>query len=128
MRQLLSAKRYLSHKTCTTWVRIQSNRLHWLLVILLAGPFFMVHAQAELIPVLNGQAVYDTGRNITWLANTNLAATEKFGVAIPEPGYMNLTKTLEWLDAMNESNYLTTLGDCRLPWFPITAARLTRVA
>ena len=38
-------------------------------------------ANAALVSRLNGQAIYDTDLNITWLADANLAATDSFGVA-----------------------------------------------
>ena len=42
---------------------------------------FSITAEAALVSRLNGQAVYDTDLNITWLADANLAASNTFGLA-----------------------------------------------
>jgi len=34
-------------------------------------------ADAALVAAANGDAVYDTARNVTWFGNANLAATQK---------------------------------------------------
>jgi len=70
---------------------------------------------AALLSRLGGQAVYDTDRNITWLANANLAASNTFGVTgIAVNGTMTWAKANEWIAAMNSANYLG-VNDWRLP-------------
>lgn len=70
---------------------------------------------ATLVPRLDGQAVYDIDRNITWLANANLAATNTFGVSgIGPGGYMTWFTAHNWIDAVNAANYLG-FNDWRLP-------------
>jgi len=70
---------------------------------------------AALLSRLGGQAVYDTDRNITWLANANLAASNTLGVTgINGNGTMNWAKANEWIAAMNSANYLG-VNDWRLP-------------
>lgn len=89
-------------------------------------------AQAALVASVDGQTVYDTGLNITWLANGNLAASNTFGLATdvdlgPIPGVNTLGGSyiysdgnmtwggaLKWIAAMNASNYLG-FNDWRLP-------------
>jgi len=67
---------------------------------------------------LGGQAVYDTDRNITWLADANLAASNTFGVGgIREDGVMNWATANSWIGAMNTANYLG-YHDWRLPDTP----------
>jgi hypothetical protein len=64
-------------------------------------------AQAQLAATAGGQAVYDPEKNITWLANANLAATQKFGVtAINPDGSMGYTIAQKWIAAMNAVAYL----------------------
>lgn len=71
--------------------------------------------QAALLSRLGGQAVYDTDRNITWLANANLAASNTFGVTgIAVNGTMTWAKANEWIAAMNSASYLG-VNDWRLP-------------
>lgn len=85
-----------------------------LLSLLLAGA-----AQAELISRLDGQAIYDTDLDITWIADANLAASNTFGI---DPSYANgfLNAQLSWnaannwIAAMNAANYLG-YSDWRLP-------------
>ncbi|MFO1355303.1 MAG: hypothetical protein U1F72_04065 [Gammaproteobacteria bacterium] len=75
-------------------------------------------AQAALVSRLGGQAVYDTDRNITWLADANLAASNTFGVSgITDTGQMSWTTANEWTAAMNTANYLG-YSDWRLPTTP----------
>ncbi|MFK5984804.1 MAG: hypothetical protein QM479_05205 [Pseudomonadota bacterium] len=76
-------------------------------------------ANAALVSRLNGQALYDTELNITWLANANLAATESFGVSgITSSGtitgIMNLETANNWVTAMNNNGYLN-ITNWRLP-------------
>lgn len=86
-------------------------------------------AQAALIASADGQTVYDTDRNITWLSNANLAATNAFGLSygvdygtdqygnqtiIYSDGSMTSAGALLWVNAMNAANYLG-YNDWRLP-------------
>lgn len=89
-------------------------------------------AHAALESRLGGQAVYDTDRNITWLSNANLAATNAFGLdrnvdlgGIPgvntyggsyifSNGSMTWGGAMQWIGAMNTANYLG-YNDWRLP-------------
>jgi hypothetical protein len=72
-------------------------------------------AQAALESRLDGLAVYDTDRNITWLANANLAATNTFGVSgIHSDGSMTWYIAQNWIGAMNTENYLG-YSNWRLP-------------
>ena len=88
------------------------------------------HAALELR--LDGQAVYDTDLNITWISAGNLAGSNTFGVPtdtnlalhpddasgvkgfIDSDGDMNWPGALHWIDAMNAANYLG-FSDWRLP-------------
>ena len=78
---------------------------------------FPVAANAALLPRLGGLAVYDTDRNITWLADANYAATNTFGVAIATNGDMTLNTANNWITAMNADGGTGYLGfnDWRLP-------------
>lgn len=72
-------------------------------------------AHAALESRLGGQAYYDTGLNVTLLANANLAATNTFGVSgVQTDGSMNWTTAQSWTGAMNTANYLG-YSDWRLP-------------
>lgn len=64
-------------------------------------------AQAALVPDSSDQTVYDTVKNVTWLANANLAATTTFGVSGINPdGSMSWNTAQGWITAMNTANYL----------------------
>lgn len=55
----------------------------------------------------DGATVHDNVRNITWLADANLAATQPFGVAGINPsGSMSYPTALRWIAAMNAAKYL----------------------
>lgn len=84
-------------------------------IALSAGLLTATTANATLISALSGQVVNDTDRNITWLANANLAATQDFGVSgINANGTMNWTTAGLWIAAMNTATYLG-YNDWRLP-------------
>jgi len=79
--------------------------------VLLAAAMFcacgFAQAQAALVSDARGQTVYDTVRNVTWLANANLAATQSFGVTgINRDGSMSWETAQAWIAAMNAANYL----------------------
>jgi len=64
----------------------------------------------------DGATVYDTVNGVNWLANADLAATNRFGLPVcPAPGAqpcvnpsgsMNYTSAAAWVAAMNAANYL----------------------
>lgn len=104
-------------------------------VILSTGLLTATGAHAALESRLGGLAVYDTDLNITWQANADLEATNKFGLATnvdlgPTPGVvsyigsfiygnnlnglMNWGGALKWIAAMNNDAYLG-YNDWRLP-------------
>lgn len=77
--------------------------------------FVSLPANAALVSALSGQAVYDTDRDISWVANANLAASNTFGVTgIKADGTMTWAKANEWITGMNTENYLG-FNDWRLP-------------
>lgn len=72
-------------------------------------------AYAALELRLDGQAVYDTDLNITWLQNPRFAALETFGVSgIDSYGRMSWDTSQNWIAAMNAAKYLG-FSDWRLP-------------
>ena len=75
-------------------------------------------ASAALVVQSNG-TVYDSDRNIYWLQNANLAATNTFGVSGIQnysiyAGMMYFATAQSWIAAMNAANYLG-FNDWRLP-------------
>ena len=88
----------------------------------------VVNVHAALLPRLGGEAFYDTDLGVTWLANANLAAFEKFGLpdypggnpsdgrltGIRSQGFMNWYTAMEYVDRMRTSGYLG-VHNWRLP-------------
>lgn len=84
-----------------------------------------IHAGSILSP--DGLTVYDTANNITWLANGNFAATDRFGLplcagsgsqpCVNASGSMNYASAAAWVSAMNAANYLGH-HDWQLPATP----------
>ena len=63
------------------------------------------------------QAYYDTDLSITWLADTNYAATNSFGVTTTSnggPASMNVANANAWIDQLNAVGHLGANG-WRLP-------------
>ncbi len=80
----------------------------------MAATFIAAPAHAALINRGNG-LVYDSGLNITWLQNANLAATKTFGVSgILSSGQMGWSTAQAWIAAMNAAHYLG-YSNWRLP-------------
>lgn len=77
-------------------------------------------ANAALVSIDNGQAVYDSTQNISWVSNANLAATNCFGMTPCYPGggamsWIRAVGTPEsWIAAMNTAAYLG-VSEWRLP-------------
>ena len=82
--------------TCSTLMKIAT------LAATLSAALAAGTAHAELQARLGGQAVYDTGMNITWLANANLG------------GQMNWDAAQGWIAGLNAANHLG-FHDWRLP-------------
>jgi hypothetical protein len=54
----------------------------------------------------NGKTVYDPVHKVCWLADANLAATEKLGVSgINQDGSMNFEAAQSWVNALNEYDH-----------------------
>jgi len=89
-------------------------------------------AAASLVPAAAAQAVYDTDKDVTWVADANLAATQTFGVrGINPDGSMSWEVAKRWVAAMNAAHYLgsdrwnlpaTQLPDERCSQRPAAAA------
>jgi len=88
---------------------------HGLAILLsMAGMGFVSTVSATLISRPGGM-VYDTDRNITWLADANLAASNTFGVGgINTNGTMSWYTAQSWVAAMDAANYLG-YNNWRLP-------------
>ena len=92
-----------------------SRQVRKILIAAVLALGLMSSASAALIQVLGNQAVYDSGFNITWVADANLAASNNFGVSgINANGTMTWFTAQNWIDGMNASNYLG-FNDWRLP-------------
>jgi hypothetical protein len=76
---------------------------------LCAGVLSFAVAEASLVASEDGETVYDTVNDVTWLANANLAQIRSFGVSGINPnGSMSWTTAQEWIAAVNAANYLGT--------------------
>ena len=85
---------------------------------------------ATLVLSADGITVYDTVNNITWLADSNLPASNRFGVpvcsgtnvgvqtCINPSGSMNYGAAAAWVAAMNVANYLGH-SNWQLPTTPL---------
>ena len=94
-----------------------------------AAAFDAPHSVAALIPSADGMTVFDTAKNVNWLADANLAATDRFGLpvcnAATDPkscinasGSMSYQAATAWVAAMNAANYLGHTN-WKLPTTPI---------
>ena len=86
-----------------------------------------VQAAATLVLSPDGTTVYDTVNNVNWLADADLAATNRFGLplctgpgtqtCVNASGSMRYDAAVAWVQAMNAANYLGH-NDWQLPTTP----------
>jgi hypothetical protein len=86
-----------------------------------------LQAGATLVLSPDGATVYDTVNGVNWLANADLAATNRFGLPVcPAPGAqpcvgpngsMNYTSAVAWIQAVNTANFLGH-NNWQLPTIP----------
>ena len=88
-------------------------------------------AASNLTLSADGLTVYDSANGITWLADANLPATNRFGLpacngsnsgtqtCINASGSMNYQAAVAWVNAMNAANYLGH-SNWQLPTTPLT--------
>ena len=90
---------------------------------------------AALIPSADGLTVYDTVNNVTWLADFNLPADNRFTLPLCAPsntapcvnasGSMNYASAAAWVAALNAANYLGHTN-WQLPTTPTTDRGCTK--
>ncbi len=83
---------------------------------LVACALTSAQARAALIPSADGVTVYDTANNITWLADADFPARNRFGLppcggpggspCVNPSGAMDYQSAAAWVAAMNAANYL----------------------
>ena len=90
----------------------------------------VVGASGPLVLSQDGLTVYDSAHNITWLANADLPALNRFGlplcngsqigqqICVNASGSMNYSAAAAWVAAMNTANYLGH-NDWQLPTTPV---------
>src|SRR5579862_8856218 len=88
-----------------------------------------LQAGSTLVLSAEGVTVYDTVNNISWLADANLPATNRFGLpvcstsglqpCVNPSGSMSYQSAAAWVSAMNAANYLGHTN-WQLPTTPIT--------
>jgi hypothetical protein len=91
----------------------------------------LIAAAARLVLGPGGNTVYDAVNGVNWLADANLAATNRFGLplcngsgngtrlCVNASGSMNYNAALAWVAAMNAANYLGH-SNWQLPTTPTT--------
>ena len=97
--------------------------------VLAAWGWQLTLATTTLTLSADGLTVYDQANGITWLANANLAASDRFGLplcsgtasrqqtCVNQSGSMNYPSAAAWVAAMNAANYLGH-SDWLLPTTP----------
>jgi hypothetical protein len=88
-----------------------------------------LRAGSTLVLSQDGLTVYDSVNNISWLADANLGASNRFGLPVctasgPQPcvnpsGSMSYQSAAAWVQAMSAANYLGHTN-WQLPTTPIT--------
>jgi uncharacterized protein (TIGR03437 family) len=107
-----------------------SMRISCGIVALVACALLPLRAGTPLTLSPDGITVYDTVNNISWLADFNLGASNRFGLplcatvnstvpCVNPSGSMNWVGAVAWVAAMNAANYLGHT-DWQLPTTPFT--------
>ena len=99
-------------------------------MVLVCHALLNLQAGSTLILSTDGLTVYDSANGITWLANANLPASNRFGIpactgnnvgvqtCINASGSMNYNTAAAWVAAMNAANYLGH-NNWQLPTTPL---------
>src|SRR5882672_7380240 len=100
------------------------NGLRWAirLVIISIAVLLPVKAQqtsGRFAPSADGLTVHDNVLHVTWLADANYPAKQKFGLPIQQSGAMTYANVRKWLTALNASGYLGH-KNWTLPATPVT--------
>jgi hypothetical protein len=61
-------------------------------------------ASGRFVPSADGKTVHDNVLHVTWLADANYPATEKFGLPVKNGGGMTYRIARRWVTALNASN------------------------
>ena len=65
----------------------------------------------RLHPSADGKTVYDSGGDVTWLADANLAASQGFNIGgIDRDGSMQETTAVQWVGEMSKHRWLGKIG------------------
>ena len=86
------------------------------IAIFVACGLWQAQATGALVLSPDGTTVYDTANNVGWLADANLAASNRFGLpvctgpgtqtCVNASGSMRYDAAVAWVQAMNAANYL----------------------
>jgi hypothetical protein len=108
--------------------RIKSMRIGRAATLVACG-LWPLQAGATLILSADGITVYDTVHNISWLADADLAASNRFGLpvctgsatqgCVNQSGSMSYQTAKAWVAAMNAANNLG-YANWQLPTTPST--------
>jgi hypothetical protein len=115
--------------TLANGFRRRGMRTAFWAALFVAGVLSPLRSGAALVPSPDGVTVYDTVNNVSWLANADLAATNRFGLPVCDgsgaqpcinlSGSMSYQTATAWIAAMNAANYLGH-ADWQLPTTPST--------
>ena len=116
-RQELQQQEHLSRPLRHTGLLCRAIRIVLAAGALVSCVFSPTGANAALIPNSTGATVYDSVNNINWLADANLAASNRFGLpvcassgsqqsCVNASGSMHYDVAVAWVAAMNAANYL----------------------
>ena len=91
---------------------------------------------AAPVPGPNGLGVYDGATGVTWLADADLAASNRFGLpvcsaatttpCVNPSGSMNYRSAVAWVDAMRSADYLGH-ANWQLPTTPNSEPRTSTI-
>jgi uncharacterized protein (TIGR03437 family) len=98
------------------------------LLLLAACGLYPLRAASTLVLSADGLTVYDTANNITWLADANLPAANRFSlplcgasspaICVNAAGSMSYASAVAWVAAMTAANYLGH-NDWQIPTTPL---------
>src|SRR5450631_4178792 len=120
-----------ARRAAMTWINTTTNAA--LLVACVLAP---LQADATLAMSSDRTVVYDSINNISWLADTNLAGSNRFGLpvcngsttntnaCVNAGGSMSYQAAAAWVNAMNAANYLGH-SNWHLPTTPLADGSCT---
>src|SRR6185295_2734948 len=77
-------------------------------LVIISSALVPIHGQqtARFVASADGLTVHDSLLRVTWLADANFPAKQKYGLSIQQSGAMTFANARKWVNSLNAAGYL----------------------